>query len=185
MHILERSFPTWESVLFRSEVLNSIGTLNPAFGGSVDKDFMMRIARKHTFYVSKQPYALFLYHNSRLDGKRDINEIISTGKKIFEQWLQDEGLPYAMKERIRKAWKDFVKRAICNYVNNNCIFGENPKGIVIATKLLKKEIGFCFKPFRVIIVAKVANHNRLAKRLVTTCVRWSHKLKNKFYLLKS
>lgn len=59
LNIWEKGLPTWESVMFRSEVLKSVGFLDPCFNPSTDQDFMMKIARKHTICISKKPCFVF------------------------------------------------------------------------------------------------------------------------------
>jgi glycosyltransferase involved in cell wall biosynthesis len=172
IQILEKGCISLESVLFRSEVINSVGLLNPSFGGSGDYDFMMRVAKMHILYVLKKPYAIYLNHDGQFTAKRDINEFISTGKKIFEQWLRDPELSGAVKERIKKKSKANISHTLSNYIYHNCIIGEDTEAITKATEIMKKEFGFAFRPLRAIIVARIANYNRFLKRIVKALIDW-------------
>lgn len=172
LHIMEKGVPNWESVLFRTEVINSVGLLNPYFYGSVDQDFMMRIAGKHIFYISKTPHALFLCHNNSWTVNRDLNEVISTLRKRMEQWFQNEELSKNLKGRLKRASDAKVKNAIYRHVYRKCIIGKDTAAIATAMELMKKELGLSFKPLAAIVVAKVANYNRFLKGLVSTSVHW-------------
>lgn len=185
LHIIEKGLPDWESILFRREVINSVGLLNPSFGGSLDQDFLMRIARKHTLYISKKPHALFLYHYNSWGSSRDLSEVVSTRRKLLEQWIQDEELSEDMKRRIMETWKVYLKEIISNTVFCKCIIGEDASTIDFATELMKKELGLSYKPIRAILLAKMANHNRFLKRLVLSSVCLYMQLKIKYISLKN
>lgn len=178
LHIFEKGF-NWESILFRSEVIDSVGLLNPSFGGSVDYDFMMRIAKKHIFYISKKQHALFLCHDSSWSINRDLSDIVSMHKKGLEEWFQNVELSEADKKRIMKASRVRINKVLSNYIYYKCIVGEEPEAIAKVTALMTKEVGLSFKPLRAILVAKVVNYNKFLKRLVSTSIHWYMQLKNK------
>lgn len=185
LQIVEKGVPTWESVLFRSEVINSVGPLNPSFKAAIDQDFMMRIAKRHIFYISKKQHALFLSHNDSHSFNRDLSEIVFTDKKRMDHWLQDEELPEAVKERIMKALKARISFVLSNHVYRRCVFGEDTETLATATELMKKGVGLSFKTCRAITVAKVANSNRFMKKLVLTSSHWYRRLKIKYISLKN
>lgn len=179
LQIVEKGIPSWESVLFRSEVINSVGPLNPSFKAAIDQDFMMRIAKSHIFYISKKQHALFLSYNDSHSFNRDLREIVSTIKKRMDYWLQDEELPEVVKERIMKALKARINFVLSSYVYRRCVFGEDTETLATATELMRKEVGLSFKTWRVITAAKLANSNRLMKKLVLTSIHWYRRLKIK------
>jgi len=185
LNIWEKGLPTWESVLFRKEVINSVGLLNPSVNGSADQDFIMRIARKHILYISKKPHALFLCHTNSQSVNRDLREVVFSHKKILEQWLQDGGLTEAVKERIRKRWEAFVKKTISSYLCVKCILGNDKETMTIASELMNKEISLSYKPLKALIIAKLANSNRFLKRLVSAFVSWYLQIKYALILLKN
>jgi glycosyltransferase involved in cell wall biosynthesis len=169
----------WEGVLFSAEAIRSAGLLDPTVGGSADQDFMMRLARRHVMYISKRPCALFLCHNNSWSINRDLREHITSNKKILQRWLEDEELSEALKAQMRRRWEVFVKKTISNYLCIKSIFGDNKETIRIASELMKKEVGFAYIPWRAIMIAKLANYNRLLKRLLATAIYWYLHLKDK------
>jgi glycosyltransferase involved in cell wall biosynthesis len=175
---------TWEGVLFSTEAIRSVGLLDPAVGGSADQDFMMRLARKHSMYISKRPCAFFLCHNNSWSINRDLREHITSNKKILQRWLEDKELSETIKARMKQRWEVFVKKTISNYLCIKSIFGDNKETIRIASELMHKEVGFAYIPLRAITIAKVANHNRLLKRLLAAAVYWYLRLKDELIFLK-
>jgi hypothetical protein len=179
LNTVEKGIPTWESVLFRNEVLNSVGLLNSSFNGSADQDFMMRIARKHIFYVSKKPSALFLLHDNAWCYNRDLSEIISIRRKMLEQWDQDEDLPDATKKRIMKTFRPFVKKEINDAIYRKWMIGDDCATIAFANELTIKEVGLSPKSLIIIIAAKIAKYNRFLEKSVLTSLHWYRQLKTK------
>lgn len=179
LNIAEKGIPTWESVLFRSEALNSVGLLNSSFKGSVDQDFMMRIARKHIFYVSKKPHALFVHHDNSMSGNRDLSEIISTHRKLLQQWYHDEELSEVTKKRIMKTLKVFVRKRTIEAIYRKWKIGDDHVTIAFANDLTTKDVGLSLKPLMLIIAAKMANYNRYLESLVLISLHLYRQLRNR------
>jgi hypothetical protein len=180
----EYGMPAWESALFRKEAINSIGLLDPNVHASADKDFMMKLARRHIFYTSKKPYAQFLRHSNSVTYNRNLVEAVSSLRIISERWLQDEGLSDEIKERIKKKYKDSVKTNIAASIFNSCILGKDKATIAAAKEIMKKEIGLSYRPFRAILIAEVVNSNRFLKRILPLIINRYLQVKNKIILLK-
>lgn len=168
LNIIEKGLPTAiDGVLFRRDVLDSIGVFDPSFNGAIDHDYMMRIARNHIFYISKSYCVLYLLHDNSWTSKRDLEEMITTRKKILERWCNDEGLASEnIKQRIIKANKLFVNKAISSAVLLKCIVGDDRATLSTAKKIMMKEVGISFKPLRAIIIAELANRSYFLKKII-------------------
>jgi glycosyltransferase involved in cell wall biosynthesis len=164
----------WEGILFNTDAIRSVGWLDPTVGGSADQDFTMRLARKHVMYISKRPCALFFCHNNSWSINRDLRE----------RWLEDEELSETIKAQMQQRWAVFVKKTISNYLCIKSIFGDNKEAILIASELMNREVGFAYIPLRAIMIARLANYNRLLKRLLATAICWYLHLKDKLIFLK-
>jgi glycosyltransferase involved in cell wall biosynthesis len=179
LNTVEKGIPTWESVLFRSEVLNSVGLLNSSFGGSADQDFIMRIARKHILCISKKQLALFLQHGTAWSDNRDLSEIISIRRKMLEQWYHDEELSDSTKKRIMKTLKGFVTKEMNHAIYKRWIIGDDRVMIGFAKDLAIHWAGFSLKPLTLIIAAKLTKHNRFLERFVLTSLHWYRQFRNR------
>lgn len=172
LNIWEKGLPTWESVLFRREVLESVGFLDPSVNPCTDPDFMMRIARKYAIYISKKPYAIFLRQEQSWGFNRKLDEVVSSLTKIAERWFHDEELSESIKKRIRKAYIKLVRKCIHDELYIHGIIKSNSSVISEATKILKKEFGFSFKTFRAIAVVKLAQHHKILRKLILAYSLW-------------
>lgn len=171
LNIIEKDLPaSIDGVLFRREVLDSVGVFDPSFNGAIDQDYMMRIARNHIFYVSKNHGVLFLHHDDNWTSKRDLEEMITTRKKILERWYNDEGLPWDIRQRIKKSYKLYVKNVIPSVVFMKCIVGDDRATLSTARKMMK-EVGVSFKPLRAIIIAELANRSHFLKKIIIRILR--------------
>ncbi|MCF6147969.1 MAG: glycosyltransferase family 2 protein [Candidatus Kuenenia sp.] len=169
LNIIENGSPILEGVLFRSKVLNDVGLFDPTYHGAIDQDFMLRISRNNIFYISKRKYAVYLYHENSWQENRELREFVATRKKLLQKWCQDPGLSDDIKRRIKKMLKKYIERIITDVVVKKCILGEDNATLILAAEVMKKEIGFSFKSYRTITVARYVNYNRLLKKLVQMC----------------
>ena len=176
--------PGWDSVLFRKEAINSAGLLDSKAYRAADKDFMMKLARRHMFYTSKVPHAQFLRHSNSVTFNSDLIKEVSGIRNMLEHWLRDEGLSDEIKELIMKQCKDRIKDAIVSSLYNNGILGNDPAAIATAKKIMKKEIGLSYRPFRAILVAEVVNSNRFFKRIFPLIITLYLQAKAKIVLFK-
>jgi len=172
LSILEKGIPNWESVVFRSEIIKKVGLLNASFHGAADQDFMMRIARNHTFYTSAKPCALFLFHKNSWSSNRDPLEVMTTIKKRLQPFLQDESLSPKMKLRIRKARRNKINATIREVVYKKCLAEENAEAIEMLSKLMSIEEALNFKTLIVIMLAKLSSHIRILKKWIACSAQW-------------
>ncbi|MCZ6594521.1 MAG: glycosyltransferase family A protein [Bacteroidetes bacterium] len=172
VNIWEKKLPTWESVLFRREVIESVGFLDISVNPSTDQDFMMKIARKHAMYISKKPCALFLRHQKAWAFNRDLTEIVDSWRKMAETWLHDEGLSESLKERIRKAYRKRARIAIVNNLYIEGIMKNNSDIVPEAVKILNEHFGFSFKTFRAVMIVKLAQQYKILRTLILKSSQW-------------
>lgn len=166
INMIENGIPNWESILFRTKVINGVGLLDTAFGGAVDQDFMMRIGRRHIFKVSKKKHALFFVHGNSWSSSRGVNERIVTFRKVLKPWLADEELPESMKRRITKRWKHFISQMIPIYIYEKAIVAQNEDAIHNITQLMKKEGVYSLRAVRAVVAARFSIHNRFLRRMI-------------------
>jgi len=109
--MIEKRLPSWESVLFREEILHSIGNLDASYNGSADQDYLMRIARKYSFYVQRKPHAVIVQHPASWSSSRELTERILGWKRLMSQWQNDTGLTPNMAKRIDASIRE--KKMVC------------------------------------------------------------------------
>ncbi|MBD3338143.1 MAG: glycosyltransferase [Candidatus Lokiarchaeota archaeon] len=185
INILEKEIPIWDGVLFRRSVLNKVGYLNTDFNSSVDQDYMMRIARYHTFYVLKKPGAIFYVHSNSWSTKLDLKIVVETLEKRLAPWLTDNDLPDEFKTRIYKSLKIRRDAAIRRFVLNDAIIGTKSSTIKSAIQIKSKYNDLSFKAIRIIYLAKIINYNSVIKKTISNFMQFFILFKHRFVFLKN
>lgn len=171
LYIFEKGIPNWESVMFRSVVISSVGLLDPAFGGGADQDFMMRIAREHAFHISKKPYAHFLYHRDSWTNSRGLDDFLSEEKKLLRPWLRDRDLKDVIKVRIKKASNKRVEGFVSGFLCRACLEDVPKDSIRGAVQIIKSQAIWSFKLYIAVAAAKLSNSMKLLRYVVSFVVR--------------
>jgi len=183
--IWERGIPTWESVLFRKEAIDSVGFLDPEVFGSADQYFMMKLARKHIFVVKKIPSAIYVCHAESLTFNRDLEEAVSSLKKILRHWQGDAGLSEDILIRIRREYLKVVRNWITTYIYNGAIIGNNQEVIHKSRAIIKKDLDFSFKLIRILYLAELANSNHVFKKSIAKLLSCYINIKRNFQIYKN
>jgi glycosyltransferase involved in cell wall biosynthesis len=173
LHIIEKGLPSAiDGVLFRKEVLDLIGILDPSFNGAADQDYMMRIARHHVLYVSEKPCVLFLLHENSWSDQRDLEEIVTTRKRLLERWYTDESLASMdIQRRIDQAYKRYVKNAIPNAVLMKCIIGNDREAISKVRYIMIRERVVSFKSIWALLLAEAAHSSHFLRKIILRVIR--------------
>lgn len=183
LSIWEKGLPTWEGLLFRREIIDKIGLLNPEVYGSADQEFIMRILRNHSAYLVKTVCAIFMFHSNSETIRRDLGEVVASQKKILAQWTSDNELSAEFQSRLEDGYKYFIKSKITTYLYYKSIVGKERQIITTARSILRKEIGFSFKPVLAILVAQIVNYNKILKKLLPAFITNYIAFKDKFLSL--
>ena len=160
LSIWQKGLPTWEGILFRREAIKQVDTLDAQVNGSADKDFIMKLARKNIFFISKQPAAVFVHHLASHSFNRKLIEVISSQKRILNRWLSDPDLTNSEKDWLIEGYKSFISKKIISYVYLGSILQRDEKLVKHALKSMREEIGFSLACFRMILLAKLLHFNK-------------------------
>ena len=63
LEMLRQGHPSWSSVLFRRDVVDLIGGIDPGVDLYLDLDVLLRVAAQASFVVRPEPGAVFFYHD--------------------------------------------------------------------------------------------------------------------------
>jgi len=112
-HILQGTH--WISTLFRSEVVNLIGLLDPETGAPTDTDYMLRISSRCPMVMSKKAGAvLFVHpgmHTMKLASNQDWYE---SWKKIINRVATDKTIPLDVRRQAEHLLKHLVASTMVN-----------------------------------------------------------------------
>ena len=140
----------WNSVLFRTDIINQIGGLDVETSPPSDSDFILRTAAHFPIIVSKEPCAIVVGHHNSLGEETSqlsvyrgwlkiLEKIKHDGKLLqLERWLAVEWLTEQLRQRlfwfgiaavIRKKFEDAEEMA--KILNNE--YNEKEKAFVLHT----------------------------------------------------
>jgi glycosyltransferase involved in cell wall biosynthesis len=102
-------FPNWTSMIFRREVLSTIGMLDEEIEG-VDIDYIFRVLARFPCVISKAPASVFLVHENSYPKKFEFALRCSL-EKIFPK-LNDLGVSLGLQEKIIQCLQDYEFHAL-------------------------------------------------------------------------
>jgi glycosyltransferase involved in cell wall biosynthesis len=116
VEMLRRGHPNWTSVLFRREVLDLIGGLDPAAGIYLDLDVLLRTAASAAFAVRPEPGAVYFYH----DGASSSSSSTDAGRwsafaSIVDRIAADDSMSAQLREEavlhLRRMFRAMLVKA--------------------------------------------------------------------------
>ena len=162
-HIFESGFPNWEGILFRRQVIANDGVLDPGFGGSVDQEYMVRIARNYDFYISKKVCAKFTHHSKSWTSSRAPSEYLETMNRLLERWLQEGSWTAEEQMRLRLAVNRDIESGLRAYVIKNAIIGDDLDTLNTANEFVENTKELSNKTITVVKIANLVNTNPVLK----------------------
>jgi len=85
---------TWTSMIFRRDVLGSVGTLDPDVGPAGDQDFELRVAARHPAMISSALCAIFCVHPASSSVNDPVTHLLNGIPRIVRNVSQviDQGV---------------------------------------------------------------------------------------------
>lgn len=122
--MLDQGHSEWTGILFRKDVIDSIGSLDPATGRFSDLDFTLRIAARCPFVVSKEPGAVFNALTSQTRGQYPFDLAWPGITKMIRNLTDDESIPATVRDHAARAlWEPFENglfKASLIYLADGC-----------------------------------------------------------------
>jgi glycosyltransferase involved in cell wall biosynthesis len=121
MQMIEKKHPEWTGIIFRKEVLDTVGYLDREIGRSCDLYFELSIAWRFPIYVTKKAGAVFVNHAGGSIAKANFYDTWLSHVNIIDRVRVDEYLSLAdqlksvqlLKNKLKKeVWRRAVKDAM-------------------------------------------------------------------------
>ncbi|MGZ4884640.1 MAG: glycosyltransferase family 2 protein [Halobacteriota archaeon] len=120
----------WNSIIFRSKVIDCVGVLDMNVGGPADIDFEFRIAAHHPVILSNEPSAIYMQHSrSFYTYSPDYRQYVPGFKRIIDKMVSDESLSLATKIQVKnrlKAWLADILIALAERASLKGDYGKIP-----------------------------------------------------------
>lgn len=109
---LGKGHPEWTGILFRSEVLSTVGFIDPSLGLAGDTDFLFRVFDRYPIVVSPKPCAIFFCHSGGLTTEGRLERYWPTSYKIIETLGSLSSLQQRERDAATKMWLAQLRRLI-------------------------------------------------------------------------
>jgi glycosyltransferase involved in cell wall biosynthesis len=100
--MLEKGHPEWTAILFRTNVLEKVGTLDPETGAPADLDYELRIAARSPIVISREPGAIFVTHSGSVSAAARLESVWPAWQKINTNIQQEESIPRDARARAHQ-----------------------------------------------------------------------------------
>lgn len=100
LEILEHGHPTWTGVLFRRQIIGSVGPLDEETGNASDLDFELRAASRCPIVLCVEPGAVFLTHTGGTSFGPSVGDTVPTWLRIIDKISADDRLPEPVRTRV-------------------------------------------------------------------------------------
>ncbi|HEX7515136.1 MAG TPA: glycosyltransferase family 2 protein [archaeon] len=161
----------WNSVVFRSKVMDCVGFLDIDVGGPADIDFEFRIAAHHPVIISNEPCAIYMWHTSFYSHTSDYRLYLPGFKRIINKMMSDESLSLDTKIQIKNRLNAWLANILFLLAERASLTGEYDNVSAIAEILMC----FCNKKVRALLLVgrlKLKESSEPAFFLVSWIERW-------------
>jgi glycosyltransferase involved in cell wall biosynthesis len=154
----------WNSIVFRSKVVDCVGLLDTDVGGPADIDFEFRVAAHHPVIISNEPSAIYVLHTQNFYARSaDYRLSVSGFKLIINKMMPDESLSFDTRIHIKNRLNALLANALIALAERASLKGDFDQVSAIA-KILTR---FCNKKAKALLL--VYNFSAIAKILTRFC----------------
>lgn len=104
--------PTWTGILFRREVLDLVGTLDPEVLGPSDLEYLLRLAARFPYVLQKHPSAVFTLNSASFSATQPMSSFWPGWKRMLEKFSTDDTLDEAFKMQALHALREDARRML-------------------------------------------------------------------------
>ena len=112
LEMFEKDHLVWTATLFRREVIEKVGVLDQDVGPPSDSDFILRIAVRFPFVISKKPCAIGVSHPSSYSILVDSYLVRAGWLKIISKIKEYEWIPLELRINVEQMSMEKLKRLL-------------------------------------------------------------------------
>jgi glycosyltransferase involved in cell wall biosynthesis len=162
----------WNSIVFRSKVVDCVGLLDIDVGGPADIDFEFRVAAHHPVIISNEPSAIYTLHTKNFYARSsDYKPNLPGFKLIINKIMSDESLSLDTRIHIKNRLDAWLANILIALAKRASMKGEFDNVSAIAEILTR----FCNKKANALLLVgrlKLKESSEPAFFLVSWMERW-------------
>ena len=139
----------WNSIVFRSKVVDCVGGLDIDVGGPADIDFEFRVAAHHPVIISNEPSAIYMQHSQSFYSYASDYRLYLPGfKRIINKMMADDSLSLDTRIQIKSRLNAWLANILIALAERASLKGEFDNVSAIAEILTR----FCNKKARALLL---------------------------------
>ncbi|MDI6642113.1 MAG: glycosyltransferase family 2 protein, partial [Elusimicrobiota bacterium] len=171
--VWEKGWPQQSAVLYRNEVLRTVGNISHILG--FDLDYLTRIASRFPIVLSFHPLAFFTINQRSLSSSRSVKLIKKEWDYIRNKIEKNEYLSYTFKKRILQFWGRRLPYQVRMMTMLSLIKGDISDA-KYGVELLKHQPVFVWTTPIIKIAVDLADINNFTRRLVGVFFKYRMKV---------
>ncbi len=112
MAMMHGMAPVWTGIVFRREVLDQVGFLDQETLGPSDLDFMLRVASRHPFLLSKHPSAVYMLNANSFSALQPLSSFWPGWHKMFRNLESNATLGQQARKAALRALHQDARRML-------------------------------------------------------------------------
>lgn len=162
--------PVWTGVLFRREVLDSVGMLDPAVLGPSDLEYCLRLAAKFPYILEKHPAAVFTLNSESFSATQPMSSFWPGWKRMLQKFEADDSLAEAFRQVALDALRKDAQRMLFRRGANGIAAGRMDF-VRDAADALAKDCGQAGQAHLLRIIAAMCARSTVMQRMYTHAYR--------------
>jgi hypothetical protein len=149
--MLQKGVPLWTGILFRRDVLDAVGYLDPEVGAYVDDEFELRVAVRFPIVVNTRPCAFLVGHPQSRSNIAGLAYFWPGWLNTIRNLTEDQSVDFEVRQRLLVIMtRMLIRRLICASIG--CVrrrrFGEAYQaGAILRRQYGKKATGLLLQAF--------------------------------------
>jgi len=162
--------PTWTGILFRREVLDSVGMLDPAVLGPSDLEYCLRLAAKFPYVLEKYPSAVFTLNSESFSATQPMSSFWPGWKRMLQKFEADDSLAATFRQEALGALRKDARRMLLRRGANGIAAGRMDF-VRDAADALAKDCGQAGQAHLLRIIAAMCARSTAMQRMYTHAYR--------------
>lgn len=104
--------PVWTGILWRREVLETLGYPDPEALGPADLDFILRVASRHPYVLRKHPAAVFTLNSASFSATQPLSSFWPGWQKMFRNVAANDALDAGAKAQVLGMLRQDARRML-------------------------------------------------------------------------
>lgn len=162
--------PVWTGILFRREVLDSVGTLDPAVLGPSDLEYCLRLAARFPYVLEKHPSAVFTLNNESFSATQPMSSFWPGWKRMLRKFEADDSLTGTFRQEALDALRKDARRMLFRRGANG-LAAERMDFVRDAADALMSDCGRAGQATLLRIIAAICTRSAVMQRAYTHAYR--------------